>query len=177
MDTNTLTGSVVQICSGLYQHLRDTNKGHQLSLNISCIQLLRPEDMDSSLNKPKTMPAGFLKLPRELRHAILFETYNPNEPLDSRLNEVTSPNEPLHPNLYIGIFVKQPPFLQEWVMTLTAIDPRLVEDVTFIAETWEEQLKHIQKQADEETRDQILAFYYSSGPRSKIEPMSRLRAP
>ena len=53
--------------------------------------------MTSSPTKPKNIPADFLKLPRELHHAILLETYDPNDPLDT--------------NLFISILVKQPEHL------------------------------------------------------------------
>lgn len=77
------------------------------------------------------MPASFLKLPRELRHAILFETYDPKEPLD--------------PNPHISMLIKQPAVLKEWIAKLTTINPRLTEDVAFVAKKWEEQLKKLQE--------------------------------
>ncbi|RDI86447.1 hypothetical protein Vi05172_g3491 [Venturia inaequalis] len=101
-----------------------------------------PNKADAKFNKAQ--PPTFLTLPRELRQAILYETYNPYADARPFLT-FKDGSRSVTCNLYhvdsTGTFLRPCAHVENWVELLSCVHPTFRQDVGFVRQRWVEDFK------------------------------------
>lgn len=87
------------------------------------------------------LPATLMTLPRELRQQILFDTYDLDDPKNTK---------PLHSNPFHDFMSLRADHIRAWALKLRKVHPEIDLDMDFVNKAWEIQLHKIQAQMTDE---------------------------